>query len=276
MLKLSILTPSYQHGRYIRRTIDSVLAQQGPFSLEHLVVDGGSTDETIAILRSYGNRIRWVSEPDAGQADALNKARAMATGDIVGWLNSDDVYEPGCLETVAAVFAAEPQTQWLYGKVRVIDDAGREIRRWVTRYKNRRLPSFSYPRLLTENWISQMGVFWRRSAGESVGPFRKDLHHVMDYDYWLRLGSRWPGRFVDHYLAGFRWYPTSKTGSDFVGQTREALDVARVSAAGRYPWAVFCHRLNRAKIGGIYWLLGAMARQSSSPATGRGVADAAS
>lgn len=273
MLTISVITPSYQHGRYIRRTLESILGQRGAFGLELIVVDGGSTDDTLDILRSYGNRIRWISEPDEGQADALNKGLALATGDIIGWLNSDDTYEPGCLEAVAGVFAAEPQTQWLYGKVRVVDENDREIRRWITWYKNRRLRRFSFAGLLSENWISQMGVFWRRSAGRQVGAFRKDLHHVMDYDYWLRLGARWPGRFVDRYLGAFRWYPTSKTGSGFVAQTREALDVARAAAGGRYRWRVFCHRLNRVKICGLYWLLGRLARPAWVPPVVRGMAD---
>lgn len=255
MPRISIVTPSYNQGRYLRRTIESVLRQRGDFDLEHIVVDGGSTDDSLAILRSYGDRVRWVSEPDDGQADALNKGFVMATGEILGWINSDDVYEPECLQTVAGLFASEPHTQWLYGKVRVIDDRGLEIRRFVTWYKNRRMRRFSYARLLTENWISQMGVFWRNSAGRQAGPFRKELQHAMDYDFWLRLGAQWPGRFVDRYLAAFRWYSASKSGRCFLDQTREALEVAIRHANGQYPYSLACHRINRAKIVGACWLL---------------------
>ncbi|HUU58273.1 MAG TPA: glycosyltransferase family 2 protein [Phycisphaerae bacterium] len=255
MLKISILMPSYNQAEFLRRAIDSVQSQRGPFELEHVVVDGGSTDGSVDILQSYGDAIRWVSEPDEGQSDALNKGFAMATGDVIGWLNSDDLYEPGALAIVADIFAAEPETQWVYGKVRIIDAHDREIRRWVTRYKNWRMRRFCYTKLLGENWISQMGVFWRRSAGAEVGPFRTDLQLDMDYDYWLRLGSRWPGRFVDAYLACFRWYSTSKSGSDFVGQFREELAVARELAAGRYRWAIFWHHLLFARTVAVYTLL---------------------
>lgn len=248
MLKISVITPSFNQADYLRQAIESVHSQRGDFLLEHIIVDGGSSDQTLEVLKSYGSSIRWVSEPDKGQADALNKGLALATGDVIGWLNSDDLYEPGALANVAEVFSTEPRTQWLYGKVRIVDAHGREIRRWITVYKNRRMRRYRYSKLLAENWISQMGVFWRRSAGAQVGPFRTDLHWCMDYNFWLRLGARWPGRFVERYLADFRWYPSSKSGAGFVPQFREELAVARELAAGKCRWAVLCHRLTYLKI----------------------------
>lgn len=255
VLKISVITPSFNQADYIGRTIDSVRSQQGRFELEHIIVDGGSTDSTVDILTSCGDAIRWISEPDKGQADALNKGVAMATGDVIGWVNSDDLYESGALATVADVFECEPQTQWAYGKVRVIDAAGHQIRQSITWYKNLRMRRYRYRKLLAENWISQMGVFWRRSAGKQVGPFRTDLHYCMDYNYWLRLGARWGGRFINAYLAAFRWYPLSKSGAGFRDQFREQLAVAAEQAGGRYRWAIFCQRLNCAKIVAAYRLM---------------------
>ncbi len=255
MLKISIITPSYNHAEFLARTIASVQSQQGEFELEHIVIDGGSTDGTLDILREAGDAIRWTSEPDNGQTDALNKGIAQATGDIVGWLNSDDVYEPGCLAAVAKVFAAESGTQWLYGKVRVIDRDDREIRKWITAYKNFRMRRWSFGKLLTENWISQMGVFWRRSAGQEVGPLNTDLHYCMDYEYWLRLGRRWPGRFVNEYLAAFRWYATSKSGAGFGEQFSEGYDVARKLAGKGHGLALLRHRINTWKIATTYTLM---------------------
>ncbi len=247
-MTISIITPSYNQAKFLERTLDSVHTQHGDFRLEHIVVDGGSTDGSVELLKNRGDAIKWISQRDEGQADALNKGIAMAGGDIIGWLNSDDTYEPGCLATVAKIFADEPQTRWLYGKVRIIDADDREIRRLVTLYKNLRMRRWSYRKLLEENWISQMGVFWRRQAGEQTGPFRKDLHYCMDYNYWLRLGEKWPGRFVNRYLAAFRAHSTSKSTTSFRKQFREELNVAREIAAGRYRLPIAVHYLNYFKI----------------------------
>lgn len=258
MLNISVIMPSYNQAEFIGRAIESVQSQQGGFGLEHVVVDGGSADGTVDILARYGDAVRWVSEPDEGQADALNKGIAMATGDILGWLNSDDLYEPGALAAVAAVFEARPDTQWLYGKVRIIDPDGREVRRWIKWYKNARMRRYSYTKLLAENWICQMGVFWRRGAGRQVGQFDKDLRYAMDYDYWLRLGALWPGRFVDRYLASFRSYPESKSRGDYRAALREMLRVSLHRAAGKYPLAGLRARVNCAKCIAALWLMQAV------------------
>jgi len=252
--------PTFNQADYIRRSIDSVLSQKGPFDLELIVVDGASTDATVEVLKTYGDALRWISEPDRGQSDALNKGLAMAGGQIMGWLNSDDLYEPGALSAAAEVFAAEPQTQWVYGKVRVIDPAGREVRRWITWYKNLRMRRFRYGKLLAENWISQMGVFWRRSAWEQAGPVRTDLHMAMDYEYWLRLGARWPGRFIDRYLGCFRWYPSSKSGANFREQFAEELNLAREAAGGGHRRAILWHRVLAARTVAIYSVMHAVNR----------------
>ncbi len=260
MAKISIVMPTFNQAAYIRRSIDSVLSQKGGFELELIVVDGASTDSTVEVLKSYGPAIRWTSEPDRGQSDALNKGLAMAGGQIMGWLNSDDLYEPGALAAAAEVFAAEPDTRWVYGKVRVIDPDDREVRRWITLYKNHRMRRFSYAKLLAENWISQMGVFWRRDAWEQVGPMRIDLHWAMDYEYWLRLGARWPGRFIDRYLGCFRWYPASKTGANFGKTFAEELDLARQAAGNHYRWAIMWHRVLAARTVAIYSVMRAINR----------------
>lgn len=254
-MRISIITPSYNQVEYLGQVIDCVRGQRGDFDVEHIVVDGGSTDGSVELLREQGERLKWISEPDEGQSDAINKGLRLATGEIIGWLNSDDIYLEGCFAKVSQVFAAEPQTQWAYGKVRIVDEQNNEIRRWITKYKNSRMKSFSFAKLLTENWISQMGVFWRREFGEQVGELRTDLHYTMDYDLWLRMGTLAPGRFIDGYLAAFRWYPTSKSGHAFDVQMTEGLQVAIQHAHGKYPWSIFCHRFNRFKIVTAYHLL---------------------
>ena len=126
---------------------------------------------------------------------------------------------------------------------------------------------FDYGKLLTEDWIPQMGVFWRRAAGGAVGPFRKDLCYAMDYDFWLRLGARWPGRHVDQYLAAFRWYGSSKSGSGYLEATREAFQVAVENARGQYPWAIWWHKVHRIKTISIYRLLDALGGRKSGAST---------
>src|SRR5262249_27220870 len=149
---ISIVTPSFNHARFIERTLCSVLGQDGNFDLEYLVIDGGSTDGTLDILKKYQDRLTWTSEPDDGQSDAINKGLHRATGEVVGWLNSDDVLYPGALERVVAVFRDQPSVEWLHGRCEIIDAEDHVIRRWVSAYKDWCCRHYSYSRLLTENF----------------------------------------------------------------------------------------------------------------------------
>src|SRR6476660_9299939 len=126
-MRISIVTPSYNQGAYIGRTIDSILSQEGDFELDYRVIDGGSTDDTVAVLKSYGDRVAWTSEKDKGQVDAINKGLAKATGDIVGWINSDDLLLPGALAKVADAFRARPSVEWVHGRCVIIDEHDQEV-----------------------------------------------------------------------------------------------------------------------------------------------------
>src|SRR5262245_25539695 len=127
-MRISIITPSFNQAQFIRRTIDSVLSQDGDFELDYRVVDGGSTDGTIDILKSYGDRLAWTSESDRGQVDAINKGLARADGDIVSWLNSDDTLMPGALQRIVSAFEQHPETEWVHGRCPIIDEHDREVR----------------------------------------------------------------------------------------------------------------------------------------------------
>lgn len=236
-LRISIVTPSFNQARFIGRTIDSVLSQQGAFELEYLVMDGGSTDGTLELLRRYQGRLRWWSEPDAGQVDAINRGLRLATGEIVGWLNSDDVLLPGALARVAEAFRAHPRAEWLHGRCRIIDEHDREVRRWISLYKHLRARGHTFDNLLLENYVSQMTVFWRRTALEQIGLLDPGLPLAFDYEYWLRLARRSDPVYLPEPLACFRWYETSKSGSQFDAQLREAADAA-ARHVGRNPAAV--------------------------------------
>ena len=246
-MKISVVTPSYNQGEFIERTISSVLSQQGDFQLEYIVMDGGSTDGTIDVLKKHEKDLIWSSEKDHGQSDAINKAFKRTTGEIIGWLNSDDLYEPGALQIVHDFFSRNPDAMWVYGKCRIIDENDTEIRRLITFYKNLRLRYYSYNMLLTENYISQMSVFFRREIFDQVGYLDVNDHMVMDYDYWLRIGKLYPAVFIDEYLADFRWHTASKSGSDYRRQLNDAYNTAR-RHAGDARWPIWLHRLNMWKI----------------------------
>jgi glycosyltransferase involved in cell wall biosynthesis len=213
---VSIVTPSFNQGRFLRRTIDSVLAQDYP-RLEYRVVDGGSTDESVAILRSYGPRLKWTSAPDRGQADAINQGLAHAQGEILAYLNSDDVLRPGAVSIVVKHFAQHPDWDLVYGNADHIDECDRMLGQYPT-------APYSFARLLVDCCICQPAAFWRRRMAERVGPFDVGLHYALDYDYWMRI-DRAGGRLVHvpEVLAASRLYPETKTLSCRLAVYREIL-----------------------------------------------------
>lgn len=222
---VSVVTPSLDQAPWVERTVESVLSQRGDFDLEYLVLDGGSRDGTLAILDRYRDRLRLVVEPDRGQADAVNKGLRMARGEILGWVNSDDLLRPGALQAVVEAFRARPDASWLHGRCDIVDDRDRVIRRWVTAYKNRRARRHDLRSLLVENYVSQMTVFWRRSLQDRVGLLDPSLRYTFDYDLWLRFAREGPPLFLERTLAAFRWHPGTKSGSAFERQFEEDYQV---------------------------------------------------
>jgi len=222
--KISIITPSFNQGPFIERTIKSVLDQGYP-NIEFIVADGGSTDETIQILKKYEQQLDWISEPDHGQSDAINKGLRRATGDIVCYLNSDDLLLPGSLQAVADGFAAYPALLWLSGYCQIIDANDQPMQSYIRTYKNFLLRHYRPWTLMTINYISQMSTFWRRSALESVGYFSVDHHLVMDYEYWLRLQKLSRPIILKQDLSAFRLHQMSKSSNRFVQQFQQSAAV---------------------------------------------------
>jgi glycosyltransferase involved in cell wall biosynthesis len=255
-IRISLVTPSFNQARFIGRTIDSVLSQEGPFELDYRVIDGGSTDGTRAILESYGQRLRWVSEPDQGQVDAINKGLKAATGDLVGWINSDDLLMPGALARVVAAFEAVPTAEWVHGRCVIIDETDRPIRRWVSLYKHYRCRRHSFENLLTEDYVSQMTAFWRRSAHHEIGYLDPALDLAFDYDLFLRLARRGAPVYIAEPVACFRWYETSKSGGGFALQARQATEVAARHGASASAWILTRTRAKQAAIVSIYRAMG--------------------
>lgn len=249
---LTVITPSYNQGSFIGQTVESVLSQQYP-GLSYLVMDGGSTDDTLAVLAPYTDRLTLVSEHDRGQTDAINKGLHRATGDIVCWLNSDDYLLPGALHTVGAYFARNPGVQWLTADCLIVDAAGQAIQQPIRHYKRvlRQLTPAAY--LGVTNAVCQPSTFWRRSVHERVGYLDETLHYTMDYDFWLRLARDSRPAVLDEPVSAFRIHGASKGGSQYTEQFREdEQTMARYTRPGLVRWL---HRQHNALIVAMYRLL---------------------
>ncbi len=179
--RVSVITPSFNQGRYIDRTIQSVLSQDCA-NMEYIVIDGGSTDETLANLKKYGDVFPWVSEKDRGHSDGINKGILRTSAPIVGWLNSDDIYYPGALSAVVEYFDSHPDTEVVYGDAYHIDENDKVLEPYPTE-------EWNWERLKDVCFISQPAAFVRRDLFERYGMFDINLRQSMDYEFWLRLGK---------------------------------------------------------------------------------------
>lgn len=203
---VTIVTPSYNQGEFIAETIDSVIGQNYP-PIEYLVMDGGSTDGTVEILRQYGGQLRWESGVDAGQSDAIHRGFALSHGEIIAWINADDLYAPMAISRAVETLQTHPAAALVYGRAELIDREGR-----ITG-EQMHMP-WDFDTLLNRvNFIPQTATFFRRSAYEAVGGISVDLHYVMDYDLWLKLGRQFEVIAIPDILARVRMYPETKTAS---------------------------------------------------------------
>lgn len=224
--KISVVTPSFNQANYIKETIDSVLNQRYS-NLEYWVIDGNSSDGTVEILRSYGKKINWISEPDKGQTDAINKGMRKISGEIVTYLNSDDVMEKGALHTVAAEFIKNPEKLWLTGDYTIIDGHGRKIQSFVQMYKTFFRQFNNQVLLYVLNYINQPSTYWKRKVFVKIGYFDESLRYCMDYDFWLRLLRIQPPLIVKKRLSRFRIHSLSKGGSQYISQFNEESKVVK-------------------------------------------------
>ena len=256
-LAIAMVTPSLNQGKYIRATIDSVLKQNYP-KLTYVVRDGGSSDETVNVLRSFGDQLQWRSEPDTGQANAINRGFRDVTGDIMGYLNSDDMLLPGTLAYIAKAFRNNPEIDIVYGHRIFVDSHGFEIGRCI-------LPPHHEKTLKWADYIPQETLFWRRRVWETIGQMDESFHFALDWDFILRAqaaGFRF--QRLPRFLACFRFHDQQKSslriedlGADEMGRIRAAhlgrapgkYEIRRAISAYLFRQMFFdwMHRLNVVK-----------------------------
>jgi len=201
---VSIITPSYNHARYIEATIHSVLTQDYPH-IEYIVVDGGSTDGTVELIEGHDKIAWWISEKDKGQTDAINKGFARATGSILAWLNSDDTYEPGAVAAAVKYLQEHPEVGMVYGDCNFINESGKVIGRFNSAQTD--LP------LLRQGYvhIPQQTMFFRADLWKKVGPLDPSFYFAMDYDLWTRIAALSEIKYVPQTWANFRLHTSGKT-----------------------------------------------------------------
>ncbi|MCQ3944309.1 MAG: glycosyltransferase [bacterium] len=241
--KISVVTPSYNQAKYIRATIDSVLSQDYP-NLEYIVMDGGSTDGTVEILKSYGNKLKWESKKDKGQTHAINKGLRRATGDVLAYLNSDDIYLPGALKRVGEHYA-QTKADWITGDCLTIsEDGSLSKNNWlISGYKRFLLFLYSPTTLrIADSMLPQPSTFWSRNAWEKVGEFNEAYHYVMDYDYWLRMSKHFRPHDLKVPLSGFRFQDNSKSQTGRSKLMAEGLVSLKKNGASNLE--LFLHKLH--------------------------------
>lgn len=231
---ISIVTPSFNSREYILETIHSVINQFYP-NIEYLIMDGGSTDGTVDLLRSFGGEIKWVSERDEGQSNAINKGFKIVDGEIVSWINSNDLYLPGAFKIVGRYFMEHPEVDFVFGKLILISESGESLGDYGSTGSTEELldanhvPRGHFEKLLNHQpgWIPQPTAFWRTSLMKKAGLLDVDLHYAMDYEYWLRLGQIGNIHFINAYLGAFRIHGDAKTATNARKHWQEVMKVNR-------------------------------------------------
>lgn len=242
--RVTVITPSYNQAEFLEETIQSVLSQNYP-NLEYWIIDGGSTDGSVDIIRRYADRLTgWISEKDHGQAEAINKGFARATGEIVAWLNSDDVYLPGAIAAGVAALQANPSCALVFGDVISINGAGEPINLMT-------FGDWGLDELMQFYVICQPAVFMRRSALEQAGYLDSSYHYLLDHELWLRVVQVASMRYVPQTWAKARFHAAAKNVAHTDEYGKDAFRLiawmaAQPGLADRY------HRLHRRILAGAY------------------------
>jgi glycosyltransferase involved in cell wall biosynthesis len=219
---ITVVTPSFNQGQYIEQTIQSVLSQEGDFYIDYIIADGGSTDNTVEIIKKYdgllknnqypikcqGVNFRWWSRPDKGQSNAINQGFKIAKGDILAWINSDDYYEPGAFSIIAKEYKSNSDADLIYGDGNAVNEKGEFIKKVISK-------EGGYETFLKRGWtIFQPAAFFSKKIINKIGGLDESLHYAMDYDLWLKILRQGQAIHIPEVLANFREWNESKTSSD--------------------------------------------------------------
>jgi len=231
-MKISIIIPSFNQGQYLEETINSVL-NQNSVDLEIIVNDGGSSDNSLDILNKYSKSIKWKSESDYGQTDAINRGIYQSSGDIIAYLNSDDIYYPNILKKVHDYFESNQDCSIIYGNAHHIKGDGSFLEKYPTQI-------WDYYKLFETCYICQPSVFWLKEIHQKYGYFDERLHYAMDYEFWLRIGKTNRFDYInDEPFAGSRLHAQNKTLSQRVPAHEEILKIVKLYAeesSQTYTW----------------------------------------
>lgn len=234
-MKLSIVTPSYNQGQFIRKTFESILDQNINFELEYILVDAISTDETSKVVEEFTPKFKtksidfkFICEKDNGQSNAINKGWKIASGGILTYLNSDDFYEPNVLQGIMDYFKNNPQIKWAYGGWYFVNKAG-------YLYKKVQPTIFKKQKLLNYCNIGQPSCFFRRELLQEIGMLNEKLHLTMDYDLWLRFATKYPAGIMNFVISNMRYYPDAKSGAKTMEHLNESFKLCK-KYSKKYSW----------------------------------------
>jgi glycosyltransferase involved in cell wall biosynthesis len=253
-MKVSVIIPTFNQARYVKKSIDSVLSQSYK-NIECIVIDGGSTDDTIKILKSYADKIIWKSEKDKGISDAVNKGFRKATGEVITFIGGDDYYVKGAIAEVVKRFKDSSDVEWITGDYIITNENGKRIKPFVSKYKKilRNLP-FKKTSLLVANYIIQPATFFKASVVKRNGAFKTNLKYCMDYDYWLRLNSICSLQVINKPLIYYRIHPSSNRGSQYKELFKEDMKVVRHYTNN--PFILVLHFIHNYLVTMVYNVIG--------------------
>lgn len=262
---VTIVTPSFNQGKFIRATIESVLNQDYP-AIEYIVMDGGSTDATVSVVNEFSGKLTFISERDRGQSHAINKGFRMARGEIVSWLNSDDIILPGAVSRAVSTMTQDPSLGAVYGEGYRIDREGNVIGRFEATE-----PFNLWKLVYLSDYILQQTTYFRRAVLDDVGDVDEQLNWGMDWDLLMRIGMKYPIAYIPEYMGSIREYETAKTFSGGFRRIWELAGIMRRHGQGKFPPGMFTYGLDTLHRRLLDWFPLPFVQRALNPLFGRAI-----